>query len=154
MGRKTWESIPSKFRPLKDRTNVVISRSTGKYSQNNSDKEAYFESPSLEATIHGLDSLNSKVEKTFVIGGGQIYKAALDLKETKRILLTRVLDDFECDTFFPVQLNDDGQGEKGWFRRDKADLDTWVGENVPEGVQTEGEKNTRYIFEMWERDTS
>jgi len=40
----------------------------------------------------------------------------------------------------------------GWVRRSKEELDSWVGETVPEGVQVEGEgQGTRYIFEMWER---
>jgi dihydrofolate reductase len=88
--------------------------------------------------------------RAFVIGGAQIYKAALEIKETKRILLTRVLTDFECDTFFPVALGEDekGQGEE-WEKKSKVELDEWVRESVPEGVQEEN--GTMYIFEMWER---
>ena len=37
----------------------------------------------------------------------------------------------------------------GWVRRSKGELERWVGEAVPEGVQEEG--GTRYVFEMWER---
>jgi dihydrofolate reductase len=83
-----------------------------------------------------------------VIGGAQIYEEAIQRAETKRILLTRVLTDFDCDTFFPVQLNDDGKAE-GWERKSKQELDRWVGETVPQGVQQEND--TKYIFEMWER---
>ena len=93
----------------------------------------------------------TKVNRAFVIGGAQIYKAALERKETKRILLTRVLSDFECDTFFPLQLDESGKSE-GWERKSKEDLDRWVGEQVPEGVQEEN--GTRYVFEMWEKTES
>ena len=86
--------------------------------------------------------------KTFVIGGAQIYKAALEMPEVKRILLTRVLSHFECDTFFPVELGENGKAT-GWERKTKEQLDSWVGERVPEGVQEEN--GTRYTFEMWER---
>jgi dihydrofolate reductase len=137
MGRKTWDSIPSKFRPLKGRNNIVVSRSPtidGKTSTS-----------SLQGAIEEVKGEG----RAFVIGGAQIYKAALERKETKRILLTRILSDFECDTFFPVVLGEDGQAE-GWVRRNKEELDGWVGESVPDGVQVEGE-GTRYIFEMWER---
>lgn len=159
MGRKTWESIPAKFRPLKDRANVVISRSHSNFVKDTSEKEPFYQAQSLQSAIEGLDSANTvenevEVEKTFVIGGGQIYKAALDLHAAKRILFTRILDDFECDTTFPVRLGEDGNGDGGWTRKDKSELDRWVGENVAEGIQTEGEKGTRYVFEMWERETS
>jgi dihydrofolate reductase len=83
-----------------------------------------------------------------VIGGAQIYEEAIQRAETKRILLTRVLTDFDCDTYFPLQLNDDGKAE-GWERKSKQELDRWVGETVPQGVQEEND--TKYIFEMWER---
>ena len=86
--------------------------------------------------------------KAFVIGGAQIYTEALQKQQTKRILLTRVLTDFECDTFFPIQLDEDGKAE-GWERKSKEELDRWAGETVPEGVQEE--EGTEYVFEMWER---
>jgi dihydrofolate reductase len=97
-----------------------------------------------------LNVISSTVldRRAFVIGGAQIYKEALEKADTKRILLTRVLTDFECDTFFPVQLNEDGTAD-GWTRKTKDELDSWVGETVPEGVQEEN--GTRYVFEMWER---
>lgn len=75
------------------------------------------------------------------------------MREAKRILLTRVLDEFECDTQFAVELGSDGKGEQGWVRRGKEELDGWVGEVVEGGeggVVEEG--GVRYVFEMWERE--
>ena len=41
--------------------------------------------------------------------------------------------------------------EKGrWLKRSKSELDTWVGEDVPEGEQEED--GTKYEFQMWERE--
>lgn len=142
MGRKTWDSIPPRFRPLAARTNIVITRTPSSTTAEN-----HVVVPSLEASIEALN-MPEGVGRAFVIGGAQIYKAALELKEAKRILLTRVLSDFECDTFFPVTLGEDGEGE-GWVRRSKEELDAWTGEEVPEDVQDEN--GTRYVFEMWER---
>jgi dihydrofolate reductase len=140
MGRKTWESIPPRFRPLKDRNNVVISRSS-----NGFDQAITVASMDVALNVIGSTVLD---RRAFVIGGAQIYKEALEKAETKRILLTRVLTDVECDTFFPVKLNEDGTAD-GWTRKTKDELDSWVGESVPQGVQEEN--GTRYIFEMWER---
>jgi dihydrofolate reductase len=140
MGRKTWESIPPRFRPLKDRMNLVITRDSS--------------SVDSSITAHSVDSAIAFVgstvleRKAFVIGGAQIYKEALQKQEAKRILLTRILTDFKCDTFFPIQLNEDGKAN-GWERKSKEELDRWVGETVPEGIQEEN--GTKYIFEMWER---
>jgi dihydrofolate reductase len=140
MGRKTWESIPPRFRPLKDRNNVVISRSSNGFDH----------AITVASMDVALNVISSTVldRRAFVIGGAQIYKEALEKAETKRILLTRVLTDVECDTFFPVKLNEDGTAD-GWTRKTKDELDSWVGESVPQGVQEEN--GTRYIFEMWER---
>lgn len=170
MGRKTWDSIPPKFRPLKGRLNIVISRSavTSPPLEKLESPEGPVMASSLEQAIQYLrqqqqaqeekegegEGQAPKVGKVFVIGGGQIYGAALDLPKEevrKRILLTRVLSpDFECDTFFPLELKEGQQGvEQDWVRTTKKELDEFVGEEVPEGVQVEN--GTEYEFQMWER---
>ena len=66
------------------------------------------------------------------------------------MLLTRIADDFECDTFFPLALSEEAAaGAEGWARRSKEELDAWTGETVPDGVQEEN--GTKYEFQMWER---
>jgi dihydrofolate reductase len=141
MGRITWESIPPRFRPLKDRTNIIISHQL---------KPEFAPGGVVVSSIDAATE-STKLDtyrRTFVIGGAQIYKEALQKEQAKRILLTRVLTDFECDVFFPIQLNEDGKAE-GWERKSKEELDRWVGETVPEGVQED--EGTKYVFEMWER---
>lgn len=83
-----------------------------------------------------------------MIGGAQIYRLAAEMKEARRILLTRILGDFDCDTFFSVELPESGSAE-GWRRSGVEELSEWVGEEVDGGVREEG--GVRYVFEMWER---
>ncbi|PBP20376.1 dihydrofolate reductase [Diplocarpon rosae] len=144
MGRKTWESIPPRFRPLKDRQNVVITRQDPDVVAKGDQVVA----GSLDQAIASLRAQPEVHSRLFVIGGAQIYKASIEAKKARRILLTRILDDFECDTFFPITLGEDGTAD-GWKRKSKEDLDQWAGEKLPEGVQEEN--STRYVFEMWER---
>jgi dihydrofolate reductase len=158
MGRKTWESIPPKFRPLKGRTNFVISRSAPQLPSSPSritQDEGAYRVPTVADALNVLTAKNAQEGKTeavgraFIIGGAEIYKLSLGLKEAKRVLLTRVLNEFECDTFFPLTLQGE-EGEHGWRKRSKEELDKWIGENVLEGIQLEN--GTEYVFEMWERD--
>ncbi|KAI1660361.1 dihydrofolate reductase-like domain-containing protein [Daldinia decipiens] len=150
MGRKTWDSIPPKFQPLKGRLNIVISRShTGSEQQETAADEGPVRVDSLDQALAHLKA--ASVARAFVIGGAQIYGAALELEEARRVLLTRVLSpDFECDTFFPLGLGEDAASrDSGWVKRSKEELDAWVGETVAGGAQEES--GTRYEFEMWER---
>ncbi|TVY41540.1 Dihydrofolate reductase [Lachnellula subtilissima] len=150
MGRKTWDSIPPRFRPLKERQNVVISRSLERTSSTESQTVGSLpEALALLSQQSTASESGSKTGKAFIIGGAQIYEAALELKQARRILLTRILSDFECDTFFPVELPESGE-KSGWRRRGQEVLDAWVGESVSGEVQEEA--GTKYIFEMWERD--
>ncbi|KAK4442138.1 dihydrofolate reductase-like domain-containing protein [Podospora aff. communis PSN243] len=149
MGRKTWDSIPPRFRPLKGRLNVVISRSvTGPPAYPGDVNAEPVMASSLEQALAFLreQKQRQKVGRVFVIGGAQIYGAALGSKETRRVLLTRVLSDFECDAFFPLELK---EGVEGWKRVGQEEFGGWVGEEVEGGVQEEA--GTRYEFEMWER---
>lgn len=154
MGRKTWDSIPPKFRPLKGRLNIVISRSPStstSTSSTSSGDEGPVHATSLEQALEQLRAARSSSGRVFVVGGAQVYGAALGSGLARRVLLTRVLTGgIECDTFFPLgALRGEGKGEEGWARRSKEEMDAWVGEVVPGGVQREGE--TEYEFEMWER---
>ena len=69
MGRKNYESIPKKFRPLKNRTNVIITRNK-KYAA-----DGCIVVNNLEDSIKALAKEN--YEEVFVIGGGEIYKRFL-----------------------------------------------------------------------------
>lgn len=156
MGRKTWESIPPKFRPLKGRLNVILSRSALPPPSETPGDEGPVHASSLKEALAYLRTRHAagSLGRVFVIGGAGIYRSALEFsgKEegvSKRVLLTRVLTDFECDTFFPLGLVGDGAGT-GWVRRSKKEMDEWVGEEVPEGTQLEA--GTEYEFEMWEKE--
>lgn len=99
-----------------------------------------------------------------MIGGAEIYRAAIGMRETRRVLLTRVRTEggreFECDTFFPVRLGVEGRGGDGpdgdgeWVKRGKKEMREFLGGEgvgvVPDGVVTEGD--VRWEVELWERE--
>ncbi|HSI58372.1 MAG TPA: dihydrofolate reductase [Ideonella sp.] len=89
MGRKTWDSLPARFRPLPGRRNLVLTRQAG------------FEAPGAEP-VHSLEQalrLAADAPTLFVIGGEQLYRAALPLAD--ELLLTEIERDFDGDTRFP-----------------------------------------------------
>ena len=98
MGRKNFESIPHKYSPLPNRTNVIITR------QADYAAEGCVVVNSVEAAIE-IAKQNGDTEP-FIIGGGQIYKLALEANLVDKIYLTKVHHSFEGDTFFPA-LNTD-----------------------------------------------
>lgn len=89
MGRKTWESLPAKFRPLPGRRNVVITRN-GNYRA-----DGAVVVTSLPAAVAAGDS-----DEAFVIGGAELYAAALPLAD--RLQLTEIDATFKGDTWFPA----------------------------------------------------
>jgi dihydrofolate reductase len=92
MGRKTWESFPENRRPLPKRHNIVVSRTL---ESANGARIAR----SLDEAIEIARELNS--EKCFVIGGGEIYDAAMKHPLCNILYLTQIQFEFDCDTFFP-----------------------------------------------------
>jgi dihydrofolate reductase/thymidylate synthase len=95
MGRITWESLPSKLRPLPGRLNVVITRNNDYQLPDDVIKVA-----SLDMALEKLSALN--IEKCFLIGGGQIYKEGLEHKNCHKLYLTEIKNSFDCDIFFPA----------------------------------------------------
>ncbi len=93
-GRKNYDSIPERFRPLPNRENAVLTRN------------AEYEAPgalvfsSLNAC---LEHYGNETERTvFIIGGGQIYKEAMDLNVVDEMFITHVDHVYGAETFFPA----------------------------------------------------
>jgi dihydrofolate reductase len=90
MGRKTWDSLPAKFKPLPGRRNIVVTRNRAWQAGG---AEA---APSLAAAL----ALVADAGKAYVIGGGELYALALPLAD--ELEMTEVDADFEApDTYFP-----------------------------------------------------
>ena len=92
MGRKNYESIPHKYRPLPSRTNVIVTR------QDDYKAEGCLVVNSVEKAIEIAQKAGDK--EPFVIGGGQIYKHAIENNLVDRIYLTRVHTEIDGDTYF------------------------------------------------------
>jgi len=93
MGRKTWDTLPERWRPLPGRFNLVVSR-----QRHLAMPEGAVLAPTLENALVAARSAPD-VERIFVLGGGDIYRQSFALPGCRRIYLTRVLGRFECDTF-------------------------------------------------------
>ena len=91
MGRKTWESLPAKFRPLPNRLNIVVTRSAEYQAQG-------------ATVVHSLEEAQKLgaggAAQQFVIGGAELYAHALPLAQ--RLELTELDADFAGDAHFPA----------------------------------------------------
>ena len=92
MGRKNYDSIPKKFKPLPERINIVVTR------------QKKFQAPGclvVDSVDEGLTIAKvNKEPEAFIIGGAEIYK--LGLPYADRLYLTEIHAEIEGDTFFPV----------------------------------------------------
>ena len=89
MGRRTWDSLPARFRPLPGRHNLVVTR------------QPAWTAEGAEA-VHSLDAALAAVAGTptaFVMGGGQLYAQALPRAD--ELVLTEIDADLDGDTLFP-----------------------------------------------------
>ncbi|HRI79757.1 MAG TPA: dihydrofolate reductase [Cyclobacteriaceae bacterium] len=91
MGRKNFDSIPEKFRPLPNRTNIIVTR------------QPHFNALDC-LVVHSIDdglSLAKKAgeKEVFIIGGAEIYKTTMPL--VQRMYLTEIRTALPGDTFFP-----------------------------------------------------
>lgn len=92
MGRKNFESIPERFRPLPNRLNCILTRNSSYHAP---DCEIV---DSIEAWI---SQYSNDERKLFVIGGGQVYHEVLEKSMIDVMYLTHVHAEPEGDTFFP-----------------------------------------------------
>ncbi|KAL1192293.1 Bifunctional dihydrofolate reductase-thymidylate synthase 1 [Cardamine amara subsp. amara] len=101
MGRKTWESIPIKHRPLSGRLNVVLTRSGG-FDIANTENVVTCSSVDSALDLLAAPPYCLSIERVFVIGGGDILREALNRTSCDAIHLTEIDTSFECDTFMPA----------------------------------------------------
>jgi dihydrofolate reductase len=92
MGRRTWESFPERFRPLPDRTNIVISGSVA-------DLPGAVVVPSLDAAL-AVAADSPGAEEIWIIGGGRVYADAMT--DANAALVTVVESTVEGDTVAPA----------------------------------------------------
>jgi len=129
MGRKTWLSFPAKYRPLPNRTNIVITR-----------QENWGSSPEAEGAVvvKSLDDalLESQFapgcEAVWILGGGEIFKESTGLANVA--VVTTIDVDADGDTYAP-ELGD------GWVADTSVPADGWL----------TAANGTRYRFTKWNR---
>jgi dihydrofolate reductase len=92
MGRKNYESIPEKFRPLPNRENVVLTRNVN-YTAPGASVFSDFRTM--------ITYLSKSEKKVFIIGGAEIYKLALEAEAVDEMYISHVNHSFGADTFFP-----------------------------------------------------
>lgn len=93
MGRKNWDSIPARFRPLSDRENVVLTRNKN-FKANDC------------IVLHDLKEVwekykNEENRTIFIIGGGEIYRQAIQSELVTEMYITHVNKIYNAETFFP-----------------------------------------------------
>ncbi|KAK9478457.1 dihydrofolate reductase-like domain-containing protein [Lipomyces japonicus] len=152
MGRKSWDSIPARFRPLRDRTNVVLSRTVTNFGQ------GVLAFSSLSKALAGLSHQQEQV--IYIIGGAQVYEQALSLPQVTRIFLTVVYDESESDnkydTFLP-EFRHSGQWVQKSHNQLRAVLAGMRAKQalalVPEqaGHRLRASNGLEYEFTLWER---
>lgn len=94
MGRKTWDSIPESRRPLKGRTNIVVTRNPTKYKS--TDQVIFVGVDELDSFLDNLAQNNN----IFIIGGSFLYKRYMGRAE--RIYATIIDKDVKADSLFPT----------------------------------------------------
>lgn len=156
MGRKTWESIPSKYTPLKGRINVVLSgkeevrqelEKRGVYSYGSIDTAGY--------TIAGEGF--PKHREIFVIGGVRPIEEVMSGKTAfvcERIFLTRIYADskegswLECDTYLPKGFLD---GYKELTEDECRGICDYVADKDWFKVHVDEKSRLEYQFQIWEK---
>ncbi|KAF9937404.1 hypothetical protein BGZ67_001300 [Mortierella alpina] len=164
MGRLTWESIPSKFRPLTSRFNIIVSRNPH-YLDDKPEKDNPLVAlaPSLDAALDLVASMQKpttstataaaaattasgtpalQIERVFLIGGAQLYNEGIQSQHCQHIFLTRIQSTVECDTFFPEIRPQDYRLLPG--PESHAFLEAYLQEPVEAGWIREGEFEFEY----------
>lgn len=179
MGRRTWESIPSRFRPLPNRVNIVLTKNPQEIAKINQEYreqtmklavevggKASSSVPvahacaSLQEAESYLRSKSALIEQVFVIGGASLYHECIQLPQCERVFLTSVLTEFpDCDAFFDRavlakagfrELNSDQT--KALLRDYSTGLDTDIVQRVIDADLQLDDKQSPLRFSVFDRE--
>lgn len=107
MGRRTWESLPPRFRPLPGRRNIVVSRDAS-WTADGAEVRADLED--------ALGEVSERADDVWVIGGGEVYAAALASAHVA--MITELREEFDGDVHAPVL-------DLEWVAADTDPADGW-----------------------------
>jgi dihydrofolate reductase len=128
MGRKNFESIPEKYRPLARRENVILTRNK------NYKAEGCLVFNSIKDLLKHYE--NEEERTMFIIGGGEIYKQFLDKELVDEMYITKVNKVYTADTFFSeINLRDWRRSKIKTYPEDaqhEANFDIWKYEILSE----------------------
>ncbi len=111
MGRKTWDSLPTKYKPLPNRINVIITTKKPEEIEHHENNMVYIISEFDQ--IYDIINTNLfnkfiksgtkpyKINEIYVIGGQSIYENAIKSPYCRMIYLTEIYKNYNCDTYFP-----------------------------------------------------
>lgn len=153
MGGVTFRSIPKKFRPLKGRRNIVLSRRASKSSGSLVNMPYFDVIPSLQvkdlelgmggaipyiivatSLDDAIDVAQDTSDDVYIAGGGEVYREALANPRVTQIQLTRVFADMKGDTFFP-----------------ELDFDQWKQSGTSLIHSANADNRFDYCFEIYNR---
>lgn len=126
MGRRTWDSLPEKSRPLPGRTNIVVT------SQDTWAAGGVVRASSLQDAMAAADAVVKPGDRIWIIGGGRLYQEALSIAE--HAVITEVALNVDGDTFSP-------RFGRGWAAHRREPAAGWY----------TGAYGIRYRFEDWSR---
>ncbi|KAI5478856.1 hypothetical protein MNV49_004490 [Pseudohyphozyma bogoriensis] len=165
MGRKSWDGIPKRWRPLQGRNNVVVSRRDGVEGVGEDDSGDTMLAHSLESAVE-LAAARTDIHRVFLIGGAQLYNESLLPPSSSststtstsapttnpsyaptRILLTRILQSppYTCDAFIPEIRPGHPNALPGWKMATHEELEEFVGFEVARGEQSEVDRNWKPV---------
>lgn len=140
MGRKTWDSIPSKFRPLSSRLNIILSRSF----DNEVIDENLLHAKSVQDSLQLIKDKN--IERVYVIGGAEIYNEFIKSGLVDNVLLTEIehteTEKLDMDTFLKFDVNQ-------WTKLSKSELIGFTGEEaIDDDIR---EDKFVYNYTLWQK---
>lgn len=144
MGRKTWESIPPKFRPLPDRLNIVLTRNPPTANSSPADKNLmYLNDIDKLFSLLKDDTFIQDIDKVFLIGGSELYNRFSHHESVTHIILTELVSSkpVEIDTYLDWDLSK-------WTQKSHSQLESFTNIKLDEQYH---EKDFEYSYKLYEK---